>query len=78
MWGEIELHLGSKGFFTVVCSNMEERDRIFDSGPYFFASVGLCMRPWMDNFTLRRKHLHASQFGSGCIPFPWTVGSLQL
>jgi len=29
---------------------MDDKDRIFDGGPYFFASVGLYMRPWKPNF----------------------------
>lgn len=34
--GSIYLHLGSKGFFTIVFSNIEDKDRIFEGGPYFF------------------------------------------
>ena len=42
--GAIELQLGSKGFFTVVFALLEDKDRIFEGGPYFFNSVGLYMR----------------------------------
>ena len=31
--GDVRLHLGAKGFFTVVFSNLEDKDRIFDGGP---------------------------------------------
>lgn len=48
--GKIELHLGSKGFFTVVFTSLEDKDRVFDGGPYFYASAGLYMRPWIMNF----------------------------
>lgn len=48
--GELNIHLGSKGFFTVVFTNMEDRDRIFEGGPYFYASAALYMRPWTMNF----------------------------
>ena len=41
--GEVELHLGSKGFFTVVFMNLEDRDKVFEGGPYFHAPVGLYM-----------------------------------
>ena len=41
--GEVELHLGSKGFFTVVFINLEDRDRVFEGGPYFHASTRLYM-----------------------------------
>jgi len=43
--GDVKLHLGAKGFFTVVFTNLEDKDRVFDGGPYFFASAGLYMRP---------------------------------
>jgi hypothetical protein len=43
--GEVELHLGSKGFFTGVSMNLEDRDKIFEGGAYFHASTGLYMRP---------------------------------
>jgi len=37
--------MGSKGFFMVVFMNLEDRDRVFEGGPYFHASDGLYMRP---------------------------------
>ena len=48
--GEINLHLGSKGFFTVMFTNLEDKDRVFEGGPYFYAVAGLYMRPWVMNF----------------------------
>jgi hypothetical protein len=30
--GEVELHLGSKGFFTTVFMNLEDRDKVFEGG----------------------------------------------
>jgi hypothetical protein len=30
--GEVDLHLGSKGFFTTIFMNLEDRDKIFDGG----------------------------------------------
>jgi len=53
--GSIDLHLGSKGFFTVVFMNIEDKDKFFEGGPYFFATVGLYMRPWIMNFVLERE-----------------------
>jgi len=43
--GDVKIHLGAKGFFTVVFTNLEDRNRVFDGGPYFFALAGLYMRP---------------------------------
>jgi hypothetical protein len=42
--GEISLKLGSKGFFTIMLTYSEDRNRIFDEGPYFFNSIGLHLR----------------------------------
>jgi hypothetical protein len=40
---EVELHLGSKGFFTTIFMNLEDMDRVFEGGPYFHTSSGLYM-----------------------------------
>ena len=53
--GNIDLHLGSKGFFTMVFTNIEDKDRIFEGGPYFFAAAGLYMRPWVMNFVPKQE-----------------------
>jgi hypothetical protein len=53
--GEVELHLGSKGFFTAVFMNLGDRDRVFKGGPYFHASAGLYMQPWKENFSPEKK-----------------------
>jgi hypothetical protein len=59
----VELHLGSKGFFTVVFMNLEDRDKVFEGGPYFHASAGLYMRSWKENFSQRKKPLKMYQSG---------------
>eukprot|EP00253_Pinus_taeda_P024056 PITA_24056 len=48
--GDVQLHLGAKGFFTVVFTSLEDKDRVFEGGPYFLAAAGLYMRPWKPNF----------------------------
>lgn len=48
--GDIDLHLGLKAFFTVVFTNIEDKDMVFEGGPYFYAAAGLYMWPWMMNF----------------------------
>ena len=45
-----DLHLGSKGFFTIIFLNHEDRDIILEGGPYFFFSAGLYLRPWKERF----------------------------
>lgn len=52
---DVKLHLGAKGFFTVVFTNLEDKDKVFDGGPYFFSSVGLYMRPWKANFAPEKE-----------------------
>jgi hypothetical protein len=53
--GEVELHLGSKGFFTAVFMNLEDRDKVFEGGAYFHASAGLYIRPWKENFSPEKE-----------------------
>jgi len=53
--GNIDVYLGSKGFFTVVFGNIEDNDRVFEGGPYFYTADGLYMRPWTMNFFSERK-----------------------
>jgi hypothetical protein len=53
--GEVELHLASKGFFTTVFMNLEDRDKVFERGPYFHASAGLYMWPWKENFSPEKE-----------------------
>jgi len=47
--------LGQRDFFTVVFTNIKDKDRIFEGGPYFYAAAGLYMRPWMMNFIQERE-----------------------
>jgi hypothetical protein len=51
----VELHLDSKGFFTTIFLNLEDRDRVFEGGPYFHASSGLYMQPWKENFSREKE-----------------------
>jgi hypothetical protein len=48
---EVEFHLGSKGFFTLVFMNMEDMDKVFEGGECFHASAGMYMRSWKENFS---------------------------
>lgn len=53
--GDIDLHLGSKGFLTIVFTNIEDKDKVFEGGPYFYATTGPYMRPWKMNFVLEHE-----------------------
>jgi hypothetical protein len=53
--GHYDLQLGSKGFFTIIFHNLEDRNRIFDGGPYFFNSAGLFLRFWTEKFSPKKE-----------------------
>jgi len=44
--GHIELKLGARGFFMVIFSNLQDKERVFENGPYFHNNVALFMRYW--------------------------------
>jgi hypothetical protein len=48
--GDYELQLSSKRFFMIIFFNLEDKDRIFENGSYFFNSTGLYLRFWIDLF----------------------------
>jgi hypothetical protein len=53
--GHFDLQLGSKGFFTVIFYNLEDRERVLDGCPYFFNSVGLLLRYWTEQFNPKKE-----------------------
>jgi hypothetical protein len=53
--GDYEAQLNSKGFFTIILYNLEDKDKIFDNGPYFYNSTRLFLRLWMDLFSLEKE-----------------------
>jgi len=53
--GKTHLHLRSKGFFRVVFTSLDDKDRVFKGGPYFYAPAGLYMRPWTMKFVLEHE-----------------------
>jgi hypothetical protein len=53
--GHYDLQLGSKGFFTIIFHNLEDRNRVFDGGPYFYNSAGLFLRFWTEKFSPEKE-----------------------
>jgi hypothetical protein len=49
--GDYEVQLSSKGFFTIILYNPEDRDRIFENGSYFYNSAGLFLCFWTERFS---------------------------
>jgi len=52
-----DLQLGTKGFFTIILHNIEDRNRIFDRGPYFFNSTGLFFPSGRKSSALKQRIL---------------------
>lgn len=53
----MEIKLGAKGFFTVIFSNLEDKERIFEGGPYFMNNAGLFMRHWIDCYNPEKEKM---------------------
>ena len=47
-----DIQLGSKGFFTIIFTLLEDKDRVLEGGPYFFNFVDLFLRNWVECFNL--------------------------
>jgi len=69
--GHISLHLGPKGFFTAVFNCLEDRNRVFESGPYLFNSAGLFLREWIDRFNLDKEDLSWAPVWIRLYSLPW-------
>jgi len=52
--GQVDLKLGSKGFFTTIFSNPSNRDKVFEEGPYFFNFSCLHLCYWTECFALEK------------------------
>jgi hypothetical protein len=72
--GDYEVQLNSKGFFMIILYNLEDKDKIFDNGPYFYNSIGLFFRFWIDCFSPKRKTSQWIQCGSDYTPFLRSYG----
>jgi len=69
--GHISLHLRPKGFFTAVFNCLEDRNRVFEGGPYFFNSAGLFLREWTDRFDLDKEDLSWAPVWIRLYSLPW-------
>ena len=50
--GDMEIILAANNYFLVIFSCMEDRNREFEGGWYFFNKVGLFIKPWHMGFNL--------------------------
>jgi hypothetical protein len=53
--GHYDLQLGSKGFFTIILHNLEDRNKIFEGGSYFYNSAGLFLHFWTERFSPEKE-----------------------
>lgn len=58
--GHIDLKLGEKGFFTVIFSILEDKEIIFEGGPYFMNNSILFMRHWEDCYNPNHENMLAA------------------
>jgi hypothetical protein len=58
--GHIDLKLGAKGFFTVIFSNLQDKERIFEGGPYFYSNAGLFLRQWEECYNPEQEQFLAA------------------
>jgi hypothetical protein len=58
--GHIDLKLGAKGFFTVIFSNLQDKERIFEGGPYFYSHAGLFLRQWEECYNPEQEQFLAA------------------
>eukprot|EP00253_Pinus_taeda_P017744 PITA_17744 len=69
--GQITLLLGPKGFFTAIFNCLEDRNRVFDGGPYFFNSAGLFLREWVGCFNPNKEDLSYALVWIRLYSLPW-------
>lgn len=69
--GEITLLLGPKGFFTATFLCLEDRNRVFEGGPYFFNSAGLFLREWVARFNPDKEDLSYAPVWIRLYSLPW-------
>jgi hypothetical protein len=50
-----DIQLGSKGFFTIIFTQLDDRDIILEGGPYFFNSAGLYLWNWTKCFNPNKE-----------------------
>ena len=55
--GHIDLKLGAKGFFTAIFTNLEDKDRVFEEGPYFMNNAGLFMKYWEERYNPEKEKM---------------------
>eukprot|EP00253_Pinus_taeda_P010874 PITA_10874 len=55
--GQVDLKLGAQGFFMAIFSNLEDKNRIFEEGPYFLNNAGLFMKFWEERYNPEKEKM---------------------
>ena len=58
--GHIDLKLGAKGFFTVIFSNLQDKECIFEGGSYFYINARLFLRQWEECYNPEQEQFLAA------------------
>lgn len=56
--GEMEIHLLENNYFMVTFDCLDDQNRVFEGGPYFYNQVGLFIKPWHVGFNLVEELLN--------------------
>ena len=57
--GNIEIKLGARGFFKVIFSNLQDKGKVFENGPYFHNNASLFMRYWEECYNPDKEKILA-------------------
>ena len=75
-----DLYLGSKSFFTIIFHHLEEKASVEDGRPYFFNSLGMYLRNWVEIFFLEKEYFSWAPFWIIMFSLPqeyWDESTLQ-
>ena len=75
--GHIDLKLGAKGFFTVIFSNLQDKERILREDPIFIAMQGSFSDNGRNVITLKKSNFWLLQYGFGSLGYQWIFGTLK-
>lgn len=76
--GHIDLKLGEKGFFTVTFCNLEDKDKAFQDGPYFFNNAGLFIRCREECYNPNEENLLATPIWVQLFTLPMDFCDLEI
>ena len=76
--GGYELKLSAKEFFTIIFYSQEDKNRIFEGGPYFYNSAGLYLTFWKESFNPNNVNLSVSSVCLRLYSLPCELWQLEI